>query len=821
MKSPPMQEILHALANGALLLTANRRLARHWRLAFDAAQVEASKDAWPAPEILAWPDWIADSCERLLTDRVLPSAMAERRGWERVIRDTGDHEPLLDVAAASAAASDAWALCKQYRISLRHPAFDDAVDTARFRTWALDWERRVERRRWLPAAEREAWLTEALGESMGREVWLDGFDEFTPSQSAVLARLKNWRRVASDRPRASKVALHVCDDARAEAYAAACWARTRLERDGKKQVGVVVQDLAKLRPAIEAIFEDVLGKPLFNISLGLPLTEWPIVADALALLRWINGPLPVGEAGALLRSPFVRGGNVAAEMDARERNRLNVTLAQAGWAGIAAPERLTPGAWARAIPRLLERFGWPGERGLSSTERQAVARFEKVLREFAALDVVDGQMPFREALRLLSDACADAVFQPETAEMPVQILEALQAAGSTFDALWVMGMTDTNWPAPAKPHPFVPRSLQRADNLPHATPERELQFAREITERLLASAPEVIFSAPRREAELPLRPSRLIAALPAWVSDSVTYPSITTALACAGKFDEFTDADAPALGEEKLTGGTGILAWQSVCPFKAFASARLGADEFPEPVPGIPPFERGSKLHDALKHVWARFRTMAAMRAASETERQNAIDEALVSQGDRKLDEVEKQCMRLRLEQMIELDFDRGDFEVVEMESKVDFAGQGIALRGRIDRIDVLPGGERVIIDYKSTAPSTKVWYGERPDNPQLPLYAIALDPPPAAIAFASLKRGEVKYTGAGQSKDLITGVAESGLKWNAQLEEWRRVTRALWDEFARGHATVTPKKKACEKCHLHSLCRIHEQGVEIDDDAS
>jgi hypothetical protein len=815
-----MQEILHALANGALLLTANRRLARHWRMAFDAAQVEAGREAWPAPEISAWPDWIADVCERKLSGRVLPSAMAERRGWERVIRDAGDGEPLLDVAATAAAASNAWALCKQYRISLRHPAFDDAADTARFRNWALDWERRVERRQWLPEAERETWLAESMPESMGREVWLDGFDEFTPLQSELVEKLKG-RRVRGDRARASAVALHICDDARAEAYAAACWARTRLERDGKKHVGVVVQDLASLRPAIEGIFEDVLGKPLFNISLGLPLTEWPVVADALALLRWITGPLPVGEAGALLRSPFVRGGNSAAEMDARERNRLDVTLAQAGWAGIAAPERLTPGAWARAMPRLLERFGWPGDRGLSSAERQAVARFEKVLREFAALDVVDGPMGFREALRLFSDACAEAVFQPETPEMPVQILEALQAAGSSFDALWVMGMTDTNWPAPAKPHPFVPRSLQRAGDLPHATPERELRFAREITERLLASAPEVIFSAPRREAELALRPSRLIAALPAWTPDSEVFESVTTALACKGAFEQFADDAAPALGEEKITGGTGILAWQSVCPFKAFASARLGAGEFPEPSPGIPPFERGSKLHDALKYVWERFQTMAAMRSATDAERQRVIDEALVSHGNRKLDEVERQCMKLRLEQMIELDFERGDFEVVEMERAVDFAGQGIGLRGRIDRIDLLPGGERVIIDYKSTAPSTKVWHGERPDNPQLPLYAIAIDPPPAAIAFASLKRGEVKYKGAGQSEKLIAGVEPGGLGWSEQLEEWRRVTRALWDEFASGQAAVTPKKKACDTCHLHSLCRIHEQGVAIDDDAS
>jgi len=815
-----MLNILHALENGALLLTANRRLARHWRSAFDAAQMEAGRDVWPAPEIRAWPDWVAHHCERTMSDRVLPPAMAERRGWERVIRDAGDGEPLLDVAATAAAASDAWALCRQYQISLRHPAFDDAIDTARFRNWALDWERRVERRRWLPAAEREAWLAETLGDSMGREVWLHGFDEFTPSQAALLGKLQ-WQRVSSERPRAGAVALHVCDDARAEAYAAACWARTRLERDGKKQVGVVVQDLAKLRPAIEGIFEDVLGKPLFNISLGLPLTEWPVVADGLALLRWMNGPLPVGEAGALLRSPFVKGGNAGAEMDLRKRNRLAMTLAQGGFAGIAAPENITPGAWARVIPRLLERFGWPGERGLSSTERQAVARFEKVLRELAALDVVEGAMVFRDAVGLLTDLCGESVFQPETAEMPVQILEALQAAGSTFDGLWVMGLTDTAWPAPPRPNPFVPRSLQRAENLPHATPERELQFARRITERLQSSADEVIFSAPRRDGEVELRPSRLIAALPAWTPELTAFESVTGALEGRGVCEEFDDSNAPALSEEKPRGGTSVFGWQAQCPFRAFAMARLNAEKLEEPEPGIPPLERGSILHDALRLFWEHFRTMAALRAAPHAERERVIDESLDLSGltaGEELIEVERQCLRARLEQMIELDFEtRGDFTVEAVERKIDL---GNGLSGRIDRIDVLPGGERVIIDYKSNAPALKGWEGERPDNPQLPLYAVSLDPAPAAIAFASLQRGGVRYTGRGASAGLIKGVREYDQPWPEQIEEWRRVTRALWDEFARGHAAVTPKLKACGSCHLHSLCRIHKQGAN-DDDAS
>jgi 1,6-anhydro-N-acetylmuramate kinase len=102
--------------------------------------------------------------------------------------------------------------------------------------------------------------------------------------------------------------------------------------------------------------------------------------------------------------------------------------------------------------------------------------------------MVEPSLPFAQAVSLLNDLAGEAIFQPETAEMPIQILEALQAAGSRFDALWAMGMTDTVWPAPAKPNPIIPRILQREFDLPHATPERELRFARDVTDRLLRSA---------------------------------------------------------------------------------------------------------------------------------------------------------------------------------------------------------------------------------------------------------------------------------------------------------------------------------------------
>ena len=43
----------------------------------------------------------------------------------------------------------------------------------------------------------------------------------------------------------------------------------------------------------------------------------------------------------------------------------------------------------------------------------------------------------------------------------------------------------------------------------------------------------------------------------------------------------------------------------------------------------------------------------------------------------------------------------------------------------RIDRVDRLADDARVLIDYKTGAATTD-WRGDRPDNPQLPIYALA-----------------------------------------------------------------------------------------------
>jgi ATP-dependent helicase/nuclease subunit B len=282
------------------------------------------------------------------------------------------------------------------------------------------------------------------------------------------------------------------------------------------------------------------------------------------------------------------------------------------------------------------------------------------------------------------------------------------------------------------------------------------------------------------------------------------------------------DKSAPALpANQRVRGGTNVLSWQSQCPFRAFATYRLRADEWPEPEPGLSAMERGNALHGALAVLWKRFGSRAALAAAGPQAIQEAMTEAvnigcstLPTQGRERLIRLEHIRLRAVLEDWIELDFARGDFTVEAIEYDFDLTDTGLPIRARADRIDRLPGGELVLIDYKSTAPNKRVWSGERPDNLQLPLYAVTLPETPSAIVFAQLKRGEHKFDGLAARDGLVPGVKRPEQGWDAQLTEWREIIAKIWSEFEEGRADVEPKDggKPCCQCHLHSLCRIYDK---------
>ncbi|RLA43575.1 MAG: hypothetical protein DRQ97_12610 [Gammaproteobacteria bacterium] len=141
-------------------------------------------------------------------------------------------------------------------------------------------------------------------------------------------------------------------------------------------------------------------------------------------------------------------------------------------------------------------------------------------------------------------------------------------------------------------------------------------------------------------------------------------------------------------------------------------------------------------------------------------------------------------------------------------------------MRLRVDRLDQLPDGSQVIIDYKSGTSKVQDWLGERPARPQLLLYGIAAPGRAAALAFAQLRPRDSRFVGLGEvaaAPGIATDIAKvvkermEADDWQSLNERWRENLERLAQAFVAGDAAVDPLAPAsCTWCGLQPLCRIN-----------
>lgn len=460
---------------------------------------------------------------------------------------------------------------------------------------------------------------------------------------------------------------------------------------------------------------------------------------------------------------------------------------------------------------------------MSSEEFQAVGAWKDVLGRLARLDVVSGHIERDTALAELRDLAASTPHQPESEAAPVQILGVLETPGLRFDALWIAGLDDENWPRPARPEPFLPLALQRERGLPHASAERELEFARRQTQRLLASAGRIVASWPRQDGDRVLGPSPLIRDWPEAAPEDLGLsccPDFVRIVRASGQVESFEDARGPALSEGTWQhGGTRVFQYQALCPFRAFAELRLGAEPSPFPEPGLSAMERGTAVHAALEYLWRTLRThrrlceigeceLALLLAEASREALRRIEQARGELPPRFAD-LERGRLERLLRRWLELERGRPFFEVLELEGLHEVELAGIRARVRVDRIDRLEDGRDLILDYKTGRCSAADWEGERPSEPQLPLYAVSHHAPLAGISFARIKTGDMCFIGLASGCEPAPGIRPDDLK--QRLAEWRAALEELGRRFREGRAEVDPKRDACRLCGLQPLCRVYE----------
>lgn len=761
-------------------------------------------------------------------------------------------------------------------------------DTRSFQRWALTFERLSKTENFISHAQVEEVLRGfvergKVGVPSGDCV-LVGFDRLTPSQTALVTALRTAGVAISELPleaESETMLLVGLDDEEEELTTAARWTRWLLEQDPKARIAVIVPGLESYLREVDRVFREVLAPELqdicsvaenapYEFSVGRPLTEMPAVAVALELLRWAAEPLAVGRISALLvSSHFAKAADergARAEFDAFELRRMRILQPELSLerlldilAGsrravkmpsllsalrgmnafarrLRAAALLSHGEWAERMRELLEIAGWQTGASESSLHFQLRRKWESALDELATLDFDGQRVEFTQALDALERMTQQTTFAPESRDAPVQVIGPLEAAGNTFDAVWFLRAGEWSWPMQTGSNSLLPWHMQRELGMPGTDIERDSEHARRMTHRIARCAKSVVFSYARESGQARQRPSPALSSLNLQRVEAVELvgpAEETTPLELETTED---GAGIRALPDQVIHGGARILELQAACGFRAFAEQRLWATELDSIEPGMDARDSGTVVHKVLEAFWTEVKTQDALRSMTTEERNEMLDWS-IGEGLKKTEaaakagwaiayvEMKRERLRCLLHGWLELELEREvPFEVKLSEKEFKDVHVGpLRLSVRMDRVDLVAGGE-VLIDYKTGAASVVDWLGERPDAPQLPLYAILSAPEQLrGVAFGLVR--------AGRGRALLGYAADTGVLPKAarlkeaatldqQVERWRVVLTDLAEEFHRGDARVRPKQYpgTCQRCGQGLLCRLDAAELVQDD---
>jgi ATP-dependent helicase/nuclease subunit B len=875
------------LDDGWVVLTINRRLSRYVERCYEQQKHLEGHIIWPTPDILPFSAWLERCWDYLLDEAVLSTSLLsedqERILWEKVVAHSQQKGSLLWSDSAAHGAGQAWNLLASWSLE---PPESEALgneDASAFCRWADDFAKKCREKGWIPRGKMLELLTLHLDKiPRPKGVILAGFDEIIPSQKKLFSRLETFGIPVilwEEKQLSSTVVRSTFPDREAEIMAAALWSRGLVEKlpTGQKEanIAVVVPDLQALRSQIIRIFSEVFypGRPqqapfpdqsIFNLSLGASLAEFPMIRDGLMLLELARGDQDWQVSGSLLASPYWGGGesewSQRGLLDARLRRQgaLSISMADLIREGegscpilsarlslgqeFLTAEKLgdgiqkSPGEWACWFDKFLKILDWPGERSLSSHEYQAMESWRGVLGSFSALEKVLLSVGLDGALVQLEKLVTKTIFQPIESEAQVQILGVLEAEGEQFDALWILGLSDQAWPTIFKPNPFIPMAFQRKHNLPHSSNQRELQYAKRITSRLLGSANQVTVSYPEWEGEMQQRASPLITNIKEVVFEDLfleIYPTAADSiLKSQGMVFRNEQQPLPFPNSTQAVGGTSVIKSQALCPFSAFAKFRLVAQPLDEPTPGFNAAERGEITHAALSHFWQQVITSEKLDSMTFDERESlsylAARKAVAAQDFKSGPSLSKSYLQLETARQKRLILNwlkvegsrETHFEVIERESSDSIEIGGVVVNFRIDRVDRLATGGLVVVDYKTGMANPNSWFSDRPQEPQMLLYALAKAKELSALVYGQLRSGKQCYSGLANTGGILPGVEllENGrynpdhLDWPTLLNYWSEVVNQLAAEYRQGKAAVDPLPNACDWCELSMLCRVSER---------
>lgn len=829
----------------------------------------------PAEELLLWRQVVTEASPGLFLLDHTGAAASAADGW-RLLQQ--------------------WCLSlPQLRAALRFGSATETADDCEIAwRWFSHFERLCRQRRVLAFSSMLQILLGLLQQPpewllplLPRRLLLWGFDAPPPLYQAVFAALQAQGTLIEALTLPAAQPLHSLEehaDPDAECQAAARWAEQILQQQPEARIGIVCPEpellRGPLRRHVEARFAD--RPALVASTLGSELADLPLVKTALLALALLDEQIDLPTLGILLRSPFVIGqdaealdGKAELEWRLRREGALHCSLFAlrarcralqtdaevsalcSALENIQQHLRRQPGSqsfsqwltlfekvWQELLPRplLLENAG-----------AEAITAWDDWLRQAHLASGLFDSLERREAIeRLAALASAVPVLQRRSSAA-ILLLTPAMAAGLRFSHLWCLQMSDSQWPLAETPHPLLPLHFQRQHGMPGTDKTGSLARSRRLLAQLAGHCSrELVFSLARLVDDQLQKPTPLLPASlprrspPASLVPAALHPALRETERVAAAAQSCSESMLlPLPGAQALEGGSRLLEDQSNCPFKAYATHRLQARELHEPYFGVPARAVGDCVHEALRRFWDSVRDQGRLQSLGETELQQeiaaAVQPALAKLANafpahatvswQKLEAARLQAL---LRQWLDVERKRGPFVVEVTEQRVELLLAPLHLTLKIDRVDRQPDGSLVVVDYKTGRLKTIDWQAQRPRDPQLLLYQVAVDQQSdrgavSALLHAGVNVEKPDYAGIAADEQawskaaLPQQIEDHTPAWSALKAQWELSLRALAEEFAAGLNAVHPlHRTSCAHCHLAALCRIDEvrgEGSEDDDD--
>ena len=801
--------LLDALSQGHTLITPNNRLARQ---ILDQWFKKNNSVAQVRPACLPYAAYIEQCYQKYIHQEpfkvhpILVSSSQQQHLWQKILfeQNLSPQAGLLD------ALNEAWRLCHLWGLDTHHSAFEKTPQTIQFQKLYQEFTAELSLRNAITAVELVPLLMKNLCWLPKQLTWVC-FDEFTPQQRLLQAQLDQCQVPQNyfDLPlQNTTVHLVPVADEQTEYAALIQWLAVELKSlRPKDKIAIVIPDIRNARHhPLKTLLEQAFPDVKLNWSLGQPLTDYPLIAHALAVLKLSKERLDAHQWQLLLTSPYL----VSAGSELISRAEL---LQKSPWSterfvplealplSLQAiedyPERANLSDWIRHFKQRLSGLGFPGEHTLSSYVYQCLQRLMQLFDEFQSLAFITPVLSQAEALQSLTLLAQTTLFQPLNIKGPIEILGLLEASGCCFSSLWMLGMTDQCLPQKIKFNAWLPVELQREQLMPRTDPAREFIFAQRILQRLQNGCRQFVASYAQLKDEIHQSPCSLI--------QDCTPMSLTVSPKPmrSATFEIYTDSySIPLEGHPQLRGGTAVLSLQAQCPFKAFAAFRLHAQSAPQVVSGLAPLKRGQLMHQLLHELWLNLKTQSNLISLSLAQKNRLIQTTLekiiptlrTPEFSVLLEQVEHQQQALRLLNILSYEQERKPFSTEALEQAYTLSLANLQFNVRIDRLDSYLNGDKCVIDYKSQLPTPLPWNDERPEHPQLLLYAL-LDEEITELLFIEIKAKGIQYR---------------SFKVNTeQRETWEKRLALLAEELKQGYCIPEPKRpQICHRCEFVGLCR-------------